>query len=235
MTTQLLIDLLKGSSGNLLSMDLDSYLGESMTDAQAVTLLNQAKNVISRHIFQVNPNITFTVTSGSAVQNLQDTTVVPAAYKVIQCLGVIINNNPLYDTQGRVGMWSYADFQRYYPAWQTESSGTPVAAVNYQEGKIILHPKPSSSFANSKIIGQYLAADLSASSLSTEPDLPVDLHIAVGYLAASMAAEPSASVAEQLNRLDRYDRRYRKLMDEVRSLNMRPFSKSTFGNKRRLV
>jgi len=116
-----------------------------------------------------------------------------------------------------------------------DGAGTPGTAVEYSESKLLLYPKPSSSFSNSYIAGQYLAADLSASSLSAEPDLPDDLHIAIGYVAAVCAAEPTAANQEQLFRLKAYNEKYVKLMDEIRSVNKSKFVGSSLPLERTFV
>ena len=240
MTTQQLIDELKSSSGNLLSYDLDSYLGESMSDAQAVTLLNRAQAIISRYIFQVDPAIVFTPTVNSSTQNLFDTTTPVVTKKVIKVLHVVINGAPLYapakgGTRRVPGVYDFQDFLMQYPNWTQDAGGTPAQAVAYGEGKIILYPKPTSVFSNCYICGQYLAADLSAAALSAEPDLPPDLHPAIAYRAAVLAAEPTAATSEQMARIQRFDSKYGKLMDEIKSNNQAMYARASFAPERLFI
>ena len=225
MTTQELIDLLKSTSGNLLSYDLDSYFGETPSEAQIVTLLNQAKNIIGEYLFIVNPSITFTPTANSFQQNIQDTTTPVVSSKVLKPLRVVVNGITLRGMDG-YGVMSYGDFENSYPSFRLASSGQPTIAVQLGNGKLGLYMKPDQSYSNSYIVGQVLPADLSASSLSAEPDMPADLHIAIAYLAAVIAAEPTAAVQEQFMRLDRYSKHYRDRIERARADNVRAYTET---------
>lgn len=204
-----------------LRFDLDDSYGESPTAQQQVDSVNWAIRTISKHIIQFNPKITFTLTAGTAIYDLRDTNVVSS--KVIKPYQVVINGNILWNAgHSEYGLWTLAELERSNPSWRTASNSTPTKAVYYGNGKILLNPPPTAeivSAGNNYVSGQYLAADMTTGQTASSPDLPVELHESVAYLAAVKSAIPYVTEQEGWQRLQAFNAEWKAVADEVRQEN----------------
>lgn len=208
----------------LLSYDLDDYIsgGQTPSDTEALITLNQAKDTISKAIFQYDPSITFTVTDGTSTYSLRDSTVF--SRNVIRPQECWINGTLLRASLiDKTGFWSIGEFQRRYPSFRTDPSAVPFIGVYVGNQSIIIYPTPvagTAALGGNFISGQYLAADMTtANEATTEPDIPNEIRPAIAYLGAIIAAEPSVSEQEQMARLAAYDKRVMGKIEEIAAEN----------------
>lgn len=212
----------------LMGFDLNDMSSQdrSPSDDQALLVLNQAKDIISKYIYQVDPKITLTLTAGTDTYNLRSSSIVSKT--VLRPFEVCIGGNLLWDSTGRkAGMWAFGEFERWVGAsWRTASQGTPTIAVYMGNQSMILYPPPTSAVAGGSnfIYGQYLAADMTnVSTSSQEVDLPNEIRYAVCYLAAEITAEPNSTDEQQFARLAKYDSRAVQAINEIRYENRNAF------------
>lgn len=202
MLTSALITMVKQH----LLYDLDNYAGQTPTDLAIVGQLNWAQRAVARKIEPYDPLIGLTLTPSQLQHNLRDLAVVTK--KVVRPELVMINGVTLLTRdQKDYGLWSMNELRSSCSTWFSDAAGTPTKAVFY-DTKLILHPKPTSAFANSYIAGVYFPADLTDPAVTdATPDLPEEIHEALALMAALYAADPNVSEAEGLSRLGRYSQR----------------------------
>jgi hypothetical protein len=219
--------------------DLAESLGASPTDAQLVPYVNWAIRSISRKIKQVNVYIPITLAADTSTYSLNgistgvgiSTTV---ASQVTRVHRVFIGNNVIRKPNGQTpGMWSYNEIERYNPSYRSQASGQPIAAAQFGNN-LLLYPAPTSTVASGTgnyLVAEYLPAPMSASLTSASPDLPVELHEAVAYLAAIRIQAPNITEAESYQRLNLYNGFINEAIQEVKKQNeatIQDFG-STFG------
>lgn len=197
-----------------LQYDLDSFQGQTPEDDEWIDVLNWAQRTVARTIEPYDPLIPFTLVVDQHTYDIRSLSVVTK--KVVRVDRVYVDGNPLYARSMRdYGLWSLSELQTYVPTWFSDGSGTPTKAVSY-DTSLILHPKPSSVFANTYIAGIYFPADLTdPAATDATPDLPEEIHEALALLAAIYAADPNVSEQEGLARLSRYGARQHAAIRQV--------------------
>lgn len=214
---------------NNISTDFDiaDDIGATATDAELVPYINWAMRSISRQIHQLKTSIPITLTADTAEYDLNGGTGTPISAsdvsQVTRIHRVYINNNPLKraDWKGP-GMFTFNEIERNYPGWRAAGSSTPFAAAQISN-KLFLFPKPTStvvSAGNNYLVAEYLPKDLSTSVLTQIPDLPLELHEAVAYMAAVKLALPNIGEAEAIQRLQLYSAAIADAISEVRKQNL---------------
>lgn len=191
---------------DLLSFDLDFYVGESPTDAQVVAGLNDELYLIGKEIEQYDPLVTFTIVASQADYDMRDIATPVVSKRMIRVYDVIINGNYLRDASGRGrGLWTMQELTRRYPTWTSDGAATPTKAVRYTGTRILLHPKPTAetlSGGSNYVSGTWLPAALSTSTGSAEPQIPLEIHSSLAVKTACKFAEPMASETHQFNKLN---------------------------------
>lgn len=190
---------------NYLRYDLDGYFGavDDVTDADVVAALNDAQREIAKAAYLVEPSTTLTMTAGQSQYDLRDTDVV--GKKALTVLRVIVGGETLKKPSGSYGLWTYQELEQQFPEWRDADNGTPYIGVQLGTSLIIVPPPTSSviSGGGNYIVHTKYPEDMSASSLSAEPDIPEDLHEALAKLAAAKAADPNVTEGHQDARVSR--------------------------------
>jgi len=111
------------------------------------------------------------------------------------------------------------------------NAGSAISSTNASQ---VLYPAPSSNVSSGSgnyLVAEYLPANLTISDLSNSPDLPVELHEAVAYLAAIKIAAPQITEAESYQRLQLYNSFINESIQEVKKQNEQTIQDfgSTFG------
>lgn len=207
-------------------MDLDNSRGESPTTSDQNAQINWAYRIIARKCMLATDTPLY-LAAGTNVYSLRDVTTPTVGAKIIRPVLVYINANgtsfPLYDASYRdYGLWSYDELARLRPTWKNDSQGPPTKAVWYSHDKLLLHPAPDASTAartGHAVFGTYLPLDLALDS--DTPALPEEIHEAVGWLAAQLAATPMATEQEAWQRLEKYSEYWSQIIQEVADQNER--------------
>jgi len=194
------------------SVYLDHYEADSPTNAQLNASLNWAQRNIGKRIHLFDPKITFTLVASQAKYDIRDVKTPVVSRKVLIPHVVTLGGNPLYQYDGKVGVWSIGELARCRPTYLTESAGT-VSIAAFFDRYIYLSPAPSAVGSNNFISGTYIPADMSNDT--DEPDIPEELHECLAYYAAVHAALPSATETEQWQRIQAYNAEW---ADEVKRM-----------------
>lgn len=206
---------------NFLSLDLDNYAGESPSTSDQNAQINMAYRRIARKCCLIHPKIPMTLTAGTALYGLSDTTVWGSARRMVDIYQVTINGVMLRDCSGNgYGLWTYREFIARHPNWQTADSGTPSKAVTLGPN-LLLHQAPTAavvSAGQNYVAGQYIPADLDGSTYDT-PDLPEEIQPAIAYLAAIIAATPLATEPEMWTRLQAFGQAWTQMVDDIAEQN----------------
>jgi len=116
------------------------------------------------------------------------------------------------------------------------NAGSAISSTNASQvgNNLLLYPAPSSNVSSGSgnyLVAEYLPANLTISDLSNSPDLPVELHEAVAYLAAIKIAAPQITEAESYQRLQLYNSFINESIQEVKKQNEQTIQDfgSTFG------
>jgi len=223
--------------------DIANSLGETPTDTQLIPYVNWAIRSIARKIKQVNIYIPITLVASQNNYNLNAGTGISTsvASQITRVHRVYINNVVLNKPDGRSpGMWSYNEVERYDPTYRRAAAGQPIAGAQWGNN-LLLYPAPSSTVASGSgnyLVAEYLPANLTIADLSNSPDLPVELHEAVAYLAAIKIAAPQITEAESYQRLNLYNSMINESIQEVKKQNEATLADfgSRFGwNKARYI
>lgn len=200
---------LRTRTRNFLLYDLDSFYGASPSDADLDESINWAIRSLGRRLFLYDPKIAFTVT-GTGTYDIESSSFSRTCLFVDK---VIINGTILRDFYNRFGLYTLDQLDARYPSWRT-TTGTPTAAALSSQ-LLFLYPAPTAPISGCFVSAQYLPASLSSSGQT--PDIPLELHEAIAFLAAFNQALPTATEQEQYERLKAYKSETFELIDQVRS------------------
>jgi len=130
--------------------------------------------------------------------------------RILRPRTVTINGTTLTRRDGlEYGLWTYAEFQRHYPTYRTDSSGQPRIAVWLPGDKLRLYPKTDSAYT-SYIEGWTIPDDLvNGEDDNEELPVPSEDHQAVVRLAVSFGTLPNASEEEAWRRMSANDNWWR--------------------------
>jgi hypothetical protein len=211
--------------------DLANHLGTTPTDAQLVPYINWAVRLIARRIKQLSINLPITLVAGQNTYSLNG--ISPAtSSQVTRIHRCYINNYPLKKANRQnPGLWSFDEIERFNPSYKSADNGTPVGAAQVGNS-LVLYPAPDASTVsggNNFLVAEYLPDDLSTTDLTQSPDLPLELHEAIAYLAANRVAIPQITEAESLARMQLYNQLAYEAIDYVKKQN--EASIQDFGTK----
>mgnify|MGYP000872198161 CR=1 FL=1 len=170
---------------------------KSSSDANNVSYLNRAYDRIARYIRYFDPKIAWTLTASTKEYAMSSTTIF--SKRVIKPYNVYLNSQ-------EIRLYSLKEFTDRYTDYRwNDTAGTPTVAY-WHGGTLGLHVKPDSSAAayTCYVSGECLPVPLSASSMSSVPDIPADLHESIAYLAAIYSSESTASDEVALLKLKTY-------------------------------
>ena len=204
-------------------MDLDNSRGESPSTSDQNAQINWAYRLIARKC-RLAADTPLTLVQGQSTYNLRDTSTPVVGSKIIRPALVYINRRPLYDASGRdYGLWSYDELARLYPTWKQDGNNPPTKAVFYNFDKLILHPAPDAATVaqTHAVFGQYLPNDLAADG--DIPALPEEIHEAIGWLSAQLAATPACTEQEGWTRLQKFSDYWTQIIQDVADQNERVF------------
>ena len=203
------------------SVDLDNSRGENPSTADQNAQINWAYRLIARKC-RLTADAALFLVQGQSLYNLRDITTPVIGAKIIRPALVYINRRPLYDASGRdYGLWSYDELARIYPTWKQDSNGVPSKAIFYNFDKLLLHPAPDASTVaqTHAVFGQYLPNDLANDN--DAPAVPEEIHEAIGWLAAQLAATPACTEQEGWMRLQKYSDYWTQIIQDVSEQNER--------------
>jgi hypothetical protein len=197
----------------LLAYDLDAYdIDFQSSDAKVTAVLNWALRSISIRLNLYAPSVVFTPVNGSASYPLRGTAF---ARRLLEVHQVIVNGEPLRDYTGRLVPMGFFEFQTHYPLWRSQTSGKPLATA--VDGDTLVFDKPFNSATISAgsnfISGRILAPDLV--SAGDIPEIPIEAHESIAYLAAVKAATPNATEQEGWTRLEAFSKAQSELINEL--------------------
>lgn len=221
MTTQELLVQLKDNYA--FDNDIASSLGESPTDAQLVPYLNWAIRILARKIKQFSIKIPFTFIAGTYNYSLNASSggfiSTSDCSEVTKIHRVYVNGLALKKPDNvTCGLWSFQEIERVYPNWVTASNSTPQAAAQLGH-KVMFYPPPTGSESNTFFVAEYLPKDLSTTDLTQIPDLPLELHECIAYLASIKIAAPQLTEAESFQRLNLYNGFINDTIDALKKQN----------------
>ncbi|MBS1721400.1 MAG: hypothetical protein JSS66_00165 [Armatimonadetes bacterium] len=215
-----------GLQASFLVADLDNYAASgSLTpppSGSVVPQINYAVRAIGRMIRQFKPLVSFTV-----VPNVQSYNYQGSAFqlRMTEVISVTIAGSALKNWARQPGLFSFPEIQKKYPSWATTVSGTPVAAFQLSN-ELWLYPRPSSAF-QAYVAGFYIPPDLV--NAADVPDLPVELHESVAFLASVYAATPYVTEEEGLARIQAYNAAWAQFIRDTRERNDRMFGQSSYA------
>jgi hypothetical protein len=183
----------------LLAYDLDSFDGDSPSDAQKDSILNWGLRQVGLSIY-LYQDVPFTIVTSERSLRLDDTTKFTKPMLTIDT--VVLNGVTLRDSTRRHGIWNVDKFNRWYPSAATASNGTPEAAVIV--GNSLVFNCPVSDNWSGIAMGRALPQKLVSPGHETPTDIPEHLHECIAYFAAIKWAMPNATIDEQYQRLQMY-------------------------------
>ena len=192
---------------NFLSLDLDNYYGSAPSNTELTVQVNWAIRKFAEYTWccYEHKNV-LTLTTGTQVYNCHSLSVVQK--KVLQPKFVTLNSITLRGPDGQYGLWSLSDLHEGYPGYQTYENGTPTRAVWLPGHKLLLSSPPDAAAAaetDNFISGPYLPADLVVvTDDANAPDIPVQYHETLAYIAARRASMPMVSEQEAWGRISAY-------------------------------
>jgi hypothetical protein len=192
--------------------DLNTHLSPVRdSDTDAVAAINRAYNRIAKYIRYFDPKITWTLTSADGY-TMSRTTIFSKAVRVPYEVFFDSSKLPLYTLNEFVKR--YTDYR-----WNA-TAGTPYVSY-WQAGKLYLHVPPDAT-AQTKtcyVSGECYPIQFSASSTTDVPDMPLELHETIAYLASVYAGEPTASDEVALMKLGGYSKQALADLNQVRDMN----------------
>lgn len=211
---------------NFLKFDLDSFQGESESEADAIQCLNYALRRIARKIHLVDNNITLNTVTNQQDYDLEDTATPvcqlgATAVEVVRPYYVVINGTTLCGPTYRRGVWTMEQMDVFRPAWRDEAAGIPNAAAIVRGGQYLrLLPKPSASVTSARISGQYIPKALTTSDDAVQLPLPKICHEPLVYLSSVFSAIPNVSEAEGWQRLKAFNEAWMKDIEMLERENL---------------
>lgn len=203
--------------------DLGSFYGRNPTDAQKLFVLNWAVRLIGKYLRIYDPALELTL-SEEFIQNLRDPNV--CEREVVELYGVIINGSKLTGQRGQPGVWTLAQLEKFDPAWMTRDADVPSIAA-FHNGKLYLYRKPTQAvvdagdnYAMAVVLPRERTNDEDdETGLSTEPDIPKELHEAACFLAATKSGLPQVSEPDAWKRLEAFSGEWTGIAAEIRLQN----------------
>lgn len=217
--------------------DQDLYLGTSPSAADLTTLVNWAIREFSAYTFcNYDPKITLTLTADTATYDITKTTATAIVSKqVLKVRRVTINGAILRSADGEYGLWTLPELEAFRPTYQTDESAVPRRAIELPGHKLYLHPAPTAavvSDGDNYISGWYLPVDLvNSTDDANAPDIPLEFHECIAYLAAYKGAVPNASGPDGFNRVSAFNQEWRMKAEELRRRNLNEFIKGDRGSR----
>lgn len=186
----------------LQQLDLDNQAGVSPSSSDTTAQLNWALRWIADQTWCCyDDKVPITLVSGTRRYSIQATTP-----KLITVHRVIVDSNPLRKPDGEIGLYTYSDVQTWHPHYLSYADGTPQGAFMQDDYRLVLFPAPDATIAAESdhyLAGPYLPAALSQGS--DTPDIPVQYHEHIAYVAAAFTSKPLASEGEAWTRIQSYN------------------------------
>ncbi len=220
--------------------DLVESFGNSTspTDAQIIPYINWAIRSIARKTKQIKAYIPINLIANQNTYSLNGGGIASTSQvsQITKVHRVFIDNSVMNKPDGRTpGVWAYNEIERYDPNYRAATSGQPIAAAQLANN-LILYPAPTLGITSGTnfMVAEYLPPDLTISDLNNSPDLPVELHEAVAYLAAIRISTPQITEQESYQRLATYQGYLNETIEAVKKQNEASIwdTGSTFAYKR---
>lgn len=192
------LSALRTRTANLVAYEGTTTEGSDPSGSTLDEAINWAQDVLSKRLYLYS-SVTFTTSGSTNVYDTQSSSFF--GRRMLSVDLVVINGTTLRDKGGQYGMYSFPEFNAWYPTWQTAGSGT-VEAACFTNPNLIITPSPSGSISNSYVRGRHLALALASSSDVSE--LPEQVHELIPYLAAIYIQEPVIDAEESWKRLEVY-------------------------------
>jgi hypothetical protein len=190
--------------GELQQLDLDNQAGASPSSSNLNAQLNRALRWIAEQTHLCyNDKVSITLTAAERRYSIQSTTP-----KLLAVDRVVINGRPLRGPDGEYGLYTLADVQLWHPLYLSYDDGAPMGAFMQDDYHLVFFPAPTQAIqddGSNYLSGPYIPATLSQDT--DEPDIPVQYHEHIAYVAAIFSSEPLASEQEAWIRLEKYNAR----------------------------
>lgn len=184
---------------------ISSYMDRS--ELSGVTLLNRAIERIAKHIRYFDPSIVWTLEAGKGSYKLASLSHFSKRVRIPYRVYVDGKQLRLY------GLREMLDGYGHIPSDQSVPS-----IAYWGSGQIGLHPIPDQVYP-AQVAAECLPDRVTPANLDDECELPVDLHEAVAYLAATLAGQPTASDDVALQKLREYSEQAVIDMQRARDMN----------------
>ena len=196
-------------TGQFCSLDLDSFSSASgqISDNQ----VNYAIRILTQYLEPIGA-LTFNYSAGVSSYSTLSSSIFSTAWPM-KIHSVLFNGSQLLDYARRPGLHSVSEFQILYPDWTSPGAGDVIAAAQIGQ-RLILYPAPTASGVT-QIVSTFIPFPLTNDS--QVPDLPIELHEAIAYLAAAYAARPTMTEQEAINRVMSYDNQWAMILKTSRS------------------
>jgi hypothetical protein len=187
----------------LLQTDLDNFLGDNPTASDLNAQINRALREIARFIRPHFAKVTLSITSPD--QEIVLTNTAKFGRAMLDIDGIYVSSGV------EIAVIPPPAFERD-TNWRFATSGTPVLAT--VENNTLRFDRPWATSPDIFVSGDGFYLPLSSDT--DVPELPVDAHEAIAYVAAVFAAEPSVVDGTAMTRLQNYSARSFAALDAVR-------------------
>lgn len=215
-----------GLQASFLGADLDNYAASGSVSpppsGAVLPQINYAVRTIGRMLQQFKPMVSLTLVAGVQSYNYQGSAF---QLRMTEVHSVTVSGTTLKNWARKPGLFAFREIESKYPTWQTAGSGVPVAAFQ-NSNELWFHPRPAQAY-QAYVAGFYIPPDLV--NASDVPDLPVEVHEAVAFLAAVYAAQPYVTEEEGLARMGAYNQSWTIFIQETRARNERMYAMGSYA------
>lgn len=190
------------------TFDEDFQSNDTKTDA----VINWALRSLSARLNLFNPSVTFTPTVSGQIYDLRGTAF---AKRMLTIASVTVSGQQLRGFTGRLGLHSPSEFEAYYPRWREASASIPSAATIIGDNLIFNCPFSSGAVSATphRVGGRILATNLTTAG--QVPELPVETHESIAYIASVKATLPNVTEEEGFARLKAYSESQADLIEQL--------------------
>lgn len=198
--------------------DLWLVEGESPSHADLCTAVNWARRTVNKRRAKYEGAVALTLAADKLAYSFEDTTLF--AKRMLRVMDGWIAKQPVRNHFGRRGVWNWTAFNRSFPNWPYDPSGTPVLmAANART--LYVYPAPNAAFIAANATGQSVSGQVIENDFKTDgtddakelPE-PVFLHEAVAFLAVCHSAVGTVNESDAWQRLAAYDKSAVEAVDE---------------------
>jgi len=200
MTTQELIDRFN----NLLSYDFDSIFGVAPTNAQVISMLNDAISGLSQFCPIYQPLLPVTLTGYAGKVNI-DLNTATTGREMVRTISARFGTVGSLGANGKKGFYTINHMEDLLGmGWISTAQGTPRVIGIYTDRLLAVSPPPSAAWiaANVFTIEAWVEARaLNDATLGAQCEFPNVLHPRVPEYALALTADGRATEPQQLQRL----------------------------------